>query len=105
MARFHGSIGFVRTEETSPGVHEEIKTERPYIGDLIRDSRQLRQDDQVNPDVTVNNRISILADAYATENLSHIRYVVWQGTSWSVSSFEMNYPRVILSIRGVYHGE
>jgi len=104
MAKFHGSIGFVRTEETSPGIHEEVKTERPYIGDLIRDIKQLREGDQVNPNVNVNNRISILADAYAEENLAHIRYVVWNGASWSVSSFEINRPRIILSIRGVYNG-
>ena len=104
MAKFHGSVGFVRTEETSPGIHEEITTERLYTGDLIREIKQLRQGDQVNPNVAVNNRISILADAYAEENLTHIRYVVWNGASWSVSSFEINYPRIILSIRGVYNG-
>ena len=104
MAKFHGSIGFVRTEETTPGIFTEVKTERPYIGDLIRDNRRLQEDGQVNPNVVVNNRISILADAYADENLSHIRYVVWKGVSWSVSSLEIDYPRVILSIRGVYNG-
>lgn len=104
MAKFHGAIGFVRTEETSPGIWVETKTERTYVGDLIREVNHLRQNGSVNPNLDVTNRISVLCDTYATENLEHIRYVVLNGSSWSVGSIEINYPRIILSIRGVYNG-
>jgi len=92
------------TKQTGSGIYEESITERAYVGDIIRDSRTLDASSQALPNVNVNNRISIVGDAYAEENLSHIRYVVWKNTAWAVKSYEISYPRIILSINGVYNG-
>lgn len=104
--KFNGVVGFSITEETSPGsgVFEEVITTRAFVGDIIRDGRTLDGSSQVLPNVNVNNRISIVGDAYAIENLSHIRYIVWKNVAWSVKSYEISYPRIILSISGVYNG-
>ena len=64
MAKFHGKVGYGETVETSPGVYDDVITEHYYYGDVIRNTRQLREGEKVNQDLTVGNSISIVADAY-----------------------------------------
>lgn len=104
MAKFHGKIGYSHQVETSPGVYVDQPSEREYYGDVIRESRQWTGANQVNDDLVVANRISILADDFANENFSAMRYVVWSGVYWKVNTVEPQRPRIILSLGGVYNG-
>ena len=103
MARFYGPIGISTTSETSPGVHEETITEKNYKGDILRDTRRWEKTQQVNDDLVVSNRISIVADAYAYANFSAMRYVKWEGILWKISSIEIQRPRLILTLGGIYN--
>lgn len=104
MAKFYGMIGFATTEETAPGVWKEQITEKPYAGDLVRSSRRLESSEKVNDDVRLSNDISIVSDPYAIENFHSIRYVNYLGTKWKISNVEIQYPRLILTTGGIYHG-
>lgn len=105
MAKFYGKIGYASTVETEPGVYEEQIVERSYYGDLIRNTRRLQSADQVNDDINISNEISIVADPYATNNFHTMRYAVFMGTKWKVSNVEVSYPRLILTLGGVYNGQ
>lgn len=104
MAKFYGVIGYATTVETKPGVWEEQITERKYYGDLIRNTRRLESSGNLNDNVTINNEISIVADPYAYENFHSMRYVKFMGTAWKITSVDVQYPRLILSVGGVYNG-
>lgn len=105
MARYYGIIGFVEGQaETVPGVWDEVIVERPYYGDVIRITRRLQGGEHLNDNITVSNEISIVSDPYALQNFHAIRYVAWMGTNWKVTSVEVQYPRLILSIGDEYHG-
>jgi hypothetical protein len=104
MAKFYGTIGFGHNEKTSPGVHEDVITEREYYGDVIRNARYLKEADKVNFDFSVGNSISIVADAYANEHFFAIRYICWAGTLWTVNMVEVQSPRLLLRLGGVYNG-
>ena len=104
MAKFYGVVGFAETVETTPGVWTEQITERTYSGDIIRNTRRLQSTDQLNDDITVSNEISIVADPYANGHFYSIRYVAFMGTKWKVSNAEVKYPRLILSLGGLYNG-
>ena len=104
MAKFHGKIGYNDSVETAPGVWDEKITERTYCGDLIRNTRRLQSTDKVNDDVNIGNEISIVADPYAMNNFHSIRYAEFMGTKWKVSTVEVQYPRLILSLGGLYNG-
>ena len=104
MARFHGNVGFVKFKEVTPGVDIEDPVEREYFGDVTRISKRWESAQQVNPNLTVNNQISIVADQYARDNLFAIRYVSWMGANWQVTTAEVSYPRINLTIGGVYNG-
>lgn len=105
MAKFYGKIGYASTVETKPGVYEEQIVERFYYGDLIRNTRRLQSADQVNDDINISNEISIVADPYATNNFHTMRYAVFMGTKWKISNVEVSYPRLILTLGGVYNGQ
>lgn len=104
MAKFYGSIGYAEQKETNPGVWEEEITERSYFGDLIRNARRLESSNSINDDININNEISIVADQFAYQNFYKMRYVVFMGAKWKISNVEVQHPRLILTIGGVYNG-
>lgn len=101
--KFSGIVGFWGEEkEVKPGMFEPEIVERPYVGDVLRNTRRLHATDQQNPNLTVSNQISILSDLYAQQNWHSIAYVIWNGVKWQVSSVDISYPRLALELGGVY---
>lgn len=105
MAKFYGAIGYAEMIESSPGVFKEQITERKYYGDIIRNARRLQSADKLNDDINVTNEISIVADPYATENFYSMRYVEFMGAKWKVNNVEVQYPRLVLTLGGLYNGQ
>lgn len=107
MAKFCGMIGFATTveDENNPGIWSEEIVEKRYSGDVIRSRRRLQTtSDSSNDNITISNEISIVADPYANQNMYAIRYVVFNGVKWKVETVDVEYPRLILSIGGVWNG-
>lgn len=105
--RYSGKIGFVSaSKETAPGVwQEETIAEKQYYGDIIRNYRNLQSADKVNDDITINNQISIVADPFANQNMYLMRYATFQGQKWKITSIEAQYPRLLLTLGGIYNEE
>ena len=104
MAKFYGVVGYVETKETTPGVWDEIATERNYSGDVIKNTSSWQKGESLNDNLTINNQISILADPFAYQNFYAMRYVQWMGACWKITSVDVKQPRIILTIGGVYNG-
>lgn len=104
MAKFYGPIGYAIPTEIRPGVHEDVITEHYYRGDVTRNTRRLQTTDKVNDDIEISNEISILADPFANGNFHAMRYVGFMGTRWKITNVEVTYPRLRLTIGGVYNG-
>lgn len=107
MAKFYGVVGFAITNEVggNTGIWEDTIIERPYYGDVLKSmSRWQSSSDKLLDNIEVSNRISILADAYANEYCFAMRYIKWNGVSWVIQSVEIERPRLILTIGGVYNG-
>jgi hypothetical protein len=104
MARFFGRVGYGESVETTSGVWQDNIVEYSYYGDVIRNARNLQEGENLNPDLSVQNSISIVADAYANEHFFAIRYVEWAGALWTVSSVEVQSPRLLLRLGEVYNG-
>lgn len=103
MARFAGKVGYAVSQETSPGVHRETIVERLQKGDVVQDLRKLQSDDSLNGKLILQNHISIIADKFAFENYSNIRYVEWDGVRWEANYVEVKRPRLIIRFGGVYN--
>lgn len=105
MAKWYGVIGYVETVETEPGIWDEVVTERQYYGDLTRNTRRLESSsDSTNNNINISNQISIVADPYANGHIFAMRYIEIMGTKWRITDVEVQYPRLILSVGGVYNG-
>ena len=104
MAKFSGKIGFAVQSEIRPGVWTESITERHYYGNITRNARRLQSSGGVNDDIEISNRLSIIADPFAYENFHAIRYVIFMGSKWKITEVEVEYPRLLLSLGGVWNG-
>ena len=104
MAKFYGVIGYAVTEETEPGIYEERIIEKEHFGDVVRNTRRLSNAAKVNDDIAISNQISIIADPFANNNFHSMRYVSFMGSKWKVTEVEVQYPRLILTLGGVYNG-
>ena len=115
MAKFYGPVGYGITTEGSysdgtgkkhtDGVWSPSIVEKYYAGNVIQNSRKTYTGESTNDNIDISNRISILADPYAMQHFHTIKYVKWMGAYWKVTSVEVQHPRLILSIGGVYNGE
>lgn len=106
MAKWYGRIGYSKVAEIRPGIWEESITERTYFGEVIKNSsRWSSSSTSTNDDLTVNNRISIIADQFAYENFQTMRYIEYMGAKWKISDVEVQYPRLIINMGGLYNGE
>jgi hypothetical protein len=104
MAKFHGKVGYVYTKETSPGVYTEVVTERDCVGDILRNNKRWEKSENLNDDITITNTFSILTDEYINQNIKNLRYIEWMGAKWKITSFEIQRPRINLTVGGVYNG-
>lgn len=103
MAKIYGIIGYGETNETKPGVYDESITEKMYRFELLRAGRRLENSGNVNDNIKVLNEISIVADPFAYNNFGSMRYAKFRGTKWKISNVEVQYPRLILTLGGVYN--
>ena len=106
--RFHGAVGFAASEQTAPGVWQDIITEKSYYGEVVQNSRRLVPPSMVPPMLNANlslgNSFSIVADADAYANYMNFRYIVWEGTRWTITNVEVSRPRLILTIGDQWNG-
>lgn len=103
MAKWAGVIGFVEeTKETAPSVYKETIIERKYYGDVIKNTRRLDDAGKVNDDISVQNSLSIVADPYAQNHFWSIKYVTFCGAKWKVSDVQVSFPRLILTLGGLW---
>ena len=86
MSKFYGAIGYSVTEEIRPGVWGEKITVRDYYGDVIRNTRQYQS-----------------SDPFAYANFHSMRFIEYMGAKWKISNVEVQYPRLILTVGGVYN--
>lgn len=102
---FHGKVGFVILEETTPdsGDFEPRTYEKPYYGSIKWYNQKFESGSTMNGDIRINNQIEIVANKFAFEHFAFIKYVVWNGIKWHVSNVEVGTSRLILTIGGVYN--
>lgn len=104
MAKYVGMIGY--HELSYDGIDKHISTivEKKVRGDLIKNTSKWESADKVLDDINISNRISIVADPYAIQNFHSMKYATYMGTKWKIQSVEVAYPRLILTLGGVYNG-
>ena len=106
MNRFSGKIGFAsEIDEVKPGIWAEEISERVYYGEILLVSRKLQVSGNINDDINISNRISIIGDPYAYNNFHKMRYIVYMNAKWKITDVDAShYPRLVLTLGGLYNG-
>ena len=106
MPKWYGRIGFSTDSDQGFGIFEKTSEARPYYGDIIH-SRPgwTAVSDSTNEKMTVNSRISVVADDFALQNTYRMTWIEYLGTKWYISSVELAFPRIIVDIGNVYTEE
>lgn len=107
--RFAGLVGYIETEETSPGIHLPVETTRKMRGDVLSAKTQNSQDGRTTEtslykDIRLSHRFSLVGDAYSFKNYMYLKWIIVEGHKWEVSSVEIQSPRLLISIGGLYNG-
>ena len=105
MAKFAGLVGYGVQVETSPGIWENEERTLVMKGDLIRQNVDIRGNDKINGDIALGHRLSLIGDAYAFDNYFNMKWVEIDGRKWTVASIEVQRPRLIVGIGGLYNGQ
>ena len=106
MSKWYGIIGYAEHAETTPGDWDEIITERSYFGDVYKNTRILQATNSgTNDNVNISTQISIVADPYAFNNFHAMRYAEFMEQKWKINNVDVQYPRLVLTIGGLYNGD
>lgn len=104
--KFAGKIGFVKTiqDTDDDSIFKTETTEKMVYGDMLRDTRNNDKSSYINDNFTISNQFSIIADGFTYRNFQYIKYVEYLGVKWRVTSVDaLNYPRLAISVNGVYN--
>lgn len=104
MSKWYGVVGFADNVEVEPGFYEDTIIEKPYYGDVTSSRWKRQSSGDINDNIAISNQISIVADPYAVKHCSKMVYATYMDTKWKITDVEPQYPRLILSIGGVWNG-
>lgn len=102
--KWYGKIAFTEQKDDGTGIWEPVTVERDYYGDAIRNTKR-DQVTEINPDITLSNQLSVVADPYLLNSFQTIEYVTFMGQKWRVSSVDVSFPRLTLSFGSLYKEE
>lgn len=105
MNKWYGKIGFADTVEVRKGYFKNSIIEKKFYGDIKKNIQRSENGESVNDDLNVSNQISIIADSFAINNFHKIKYIEFYGAFWKVTSIDIQTPRLILTIGGLWNGE
>lgn len=104
MAKWFGKIGYIVQVQTAHSVWKNQDEDREYFGDVIRNtSRWSSNPNSTNDDLNIDNQISIVADQFAYQNFHSMKWIEFMGAKWKIAKVEVQHPRLILTIGGVYN--
>ena len=104
--KFFGVIGYGIPQEDSYGVVTNRHVEHMHYGDVTKVVSRNEPAQQVNDNIRLVNSFSIVMDAFITENFQYIKYIVFLGVKWAVTSVQKDpdRPRIIIEAGKVYNG-
>ena len=105
MAKTIVSVSYCMSIEIEPGVWDDHVKAVSYPADITRlNSRWSANTDSTNDNISLNSQISFVADAFANQHFALIKHVNAYGAEWQVTNVEVQHPRIILTLGGVYNG-
>ena len=103
MAKYSGRIGYTSIVETEPGLYEEKISYTKCCGSVLSKRLSDVSINEINHELQMRNRLSIIAKDSMFNGVQNIACAEYAGTFWTVTDAEIVYPRIILTLGGIYH--
>lgn len=108
MAKYFGRIGFATSQENpaDSGIYEDVMVEHNYHGDVL-DLKSRYKSNSINGTndlITIDVEFSIMADSFAYQNLSNMKYIEYLGEFWKIETISPDRPRLKITIGGIWNG-
>lgn len=107
MAKYYGIIGYCEELEIpeGSGIYEDVVTERRYYGDVTNTAHRWKNNNEINNTSLLEAEFSILADPYAYQKFTKMKYIEYMGEFWSITNVTPERPRLTIKIGGVWNGK
>ena len=100
--KWFGEIGYFVESENVDGIVEDHYLVQQYYGDIIKNYKSNTSENAVNENFELNNRISVVADPYLISHFHKIAWISFMDARFKVHSVELQYPRLIVNLGGVF---
>lgn len=100
--KWFGEIGYFVESENEGGVVTNSYQKQEYYGDIIKNYKTNTSENAVNENFEINNRISVVADPYLISHFHKIAWISFMDAKFKVRSVELQYPRLIVDLGGVF---
>lgn len=97
-------IGSGESVEVRPGIWEDVITEVSYLAEVRQRTEAFSTADSVLPQYRTTTSVSVLTDRTLRLDNSDLRYVLYGGVRWSISSAVHEPPRLTLFVGEEYNG-
>lgn len=102
--KYSGYLGIAQETEVRPGVHEDVITEVPIIGDVETRTETVVSEGRILPGVRTTTTVSVFARGLGQMDNSNLRYLTYAGRRWTFTSSQTRFPKLDLFIGEEYHG-
>lgn len=97
-------IGYGQSVEVRPGIWEDVIREEPKYAEVRQTTETFTVEGEIIPRYKTTTSVSVVSDGPLRLDYSDLRYVVYGGVRWSISSAVGEPPRLTLFIGEVYDG-
>lgn len=97
-------VGYTIEQDQGHGIISEQPVEVSVRGDMLRNNPRMSYSGSVNGTMTMSMSFSFIADAFAFQHMTKIRYLIFNGEAWTVNTIQEVRPRIILELGGAYNG-
>jgi len=103
MSRCVVDVGYSSTIETKPGIFEDEYREVSHVALVLSSKTAWVRGARAGDDVELNQRLSIIPTPDTYANVGAIKYVTYYGVKWKVISINMQRPRMVLTVGGIFN--
>jgi hypothetical protein len=98
------SLGLAETQQVRPGIWEDVITELPKLADIAQRTETFETEGNIIPTYKTSTTVSVLSYGPIKPDYSNLRYVLYAGERWIISSVVHAPPRLTIYIGEVYSG-
>ena len=98
------SLGFAEEQQVRPGIWDDVITEVPKLADIAQRTEAFEVEGNILPEYRTSTTVSVLSQGPVKPDYSNLRYVLYAGERWIVSSAVHAPPRLTIYIGEVYSG-